>query len=600
MHNRLLLKNVILVPHLADFFIECTVNTIKEIPQSNIPTVLERLSEKDEWAAVEIPVGNEKELQDAIRDQVGLYPLSVASCLLFGNADQLTLQEPNAAAYNITGAKGKLDLSVDIADLPENPAPELNLVTQMLRERGGSPMAWELKGLTAGDTCTMTAIVAQKGLFQWIKCDKVADDCEKIHHWNRFRPGISGAPRGPDAQLPELPMKTGVKGQDNLVPNPVYDLGLQQTQVEKGRWILQQVWAGAVASDTTLVVIRSGNWEVYGIRIRSTQTLLISPVIDIRGQPDYLLLQAGLVIFAYKDAVKRAISSSNGIDPFADLKYDYPAMKEQKSSYKNTVEGPKDIHAIIQAHYPNGITKIQLYGFGSEPEGLNFTRAPEFIRSGNFTDDPQAILYLLQEQKKKRKTDKTFEGILNVSGERYRVVVKMSRADTGTDLEELEDEYLRTCTLSSIPGIREGLVWSVGLYKHEVETDTQSSTQSSTAENCHCMWVMVWAGKDLTNYKTITPKAQNQLKDFFSRVHQNGWAHTKITARPLVWDNISETITVLSWENSKEKDDKLRKRDRRQLRSILRDLRKGPHQKDSSKRKRIPRTMTKKANVRGG
>ncbi|KAF8651028.1 hypothetical protein AX16_004962 [Volvariella volvacea WC 439] len=575
MHKELLLKKVILVPDFSNFFIQCAVNTIESIPNSDRSTVLDLLLGCQGWEDPKIEVANEDELQKAIMNQVGLHPLQIASCLLFGTTDRFTLKEPNAAAFSVAGAKGKLDLYAGIKGSGKS-TPDLYLVSKMLKERGGSLMAWELKGLTAGDFSTMAGIVAQEGSFQWIKCNKTADDCEKNNHWNRFRPGISGAPCGPDAPLPKVLVRVSTKNHCNLTPS--HRDGLRpQHKTKKGTWILQQVWAGAVASDTTLVVIRSGSWEVYGIRIRKTQTLMISPVIDIQRQPNYLFLQAGLVIFAYRDAVKRATALANGIDSLRHLKYDYPSTKEQKSRCENTKEGPEHIHAIIQSYYTGGITKIQLRGFGSEPEGLNFTRTPEFAQGGNFMDDPQAILYLCQEKRSKTKADKARKGVLDVSGDQYRVVVKISRADAGA--EELEMEYSRICILGNVPGIREGLPRSLGLYKHEVEVNTQSSMPG----NYHCMWVMVWGGKDLTNHEKITPDAKERLENILSYAHQDGWAHTKITARHLLWDKVSKTTSIVSWGDSKKvgQGDILQKRDHYRLQSIFKELQVMPEKNSS-------------------
>ncbi|KAF8659122.1 hypothetical protein AX16_001908, partial [Volvariella volvacea WC 439] len=72
------------------------------------------------------------------------------------------------------------------------------------------------------------------------------------------------------------------------------------------------------------------------------------------------------------------------------------------------------------------------------------------------------------------------------------------------------------------------------------------------AGSYHCLWVMIWGGKDLTRYKTISDEVGARFKGILSRVHKTGWAHGKLEAKHLLWDNVTETITILGWGHSQK------------------------------------------------
>lgn len=58
----------------------------------------------------------------------------------------------------------------------------------------------------------------------------------------------------------------------------------------------------------TFVVFSSGNTQIIGIRDRHSQTLFLSPPIDVStvDDPPFTKLQVGLFIAAYNDALNRA------------------------------------------------------------------------------------------------------------------------------------------------------------------------------------------------------------------------------------------------------------------------------------------------------
>ncbi|KAF8641525.1 hypothetical protein AX16_009903 [Volvariella volvacea WC 439] len=566
LHEGLLLKHVRVVPQLPEFFIRCAVGAIDKTSESKRRVLLKKIigiCKRDmAWNTATIPIADEMDLQSQFKTRFAQLSQQVASRLLFGDdRDYFNVTKPPPAALRVTGSKAQLDLYSRIAGIDDT-TPDLELVKDMLQARRSSLMAWELKSLAAGDYSTMESVVAQEGSFEWTYCTKKSENCEKRHHWNRFRPGVSGAPCGPDAQLPvELveSRSTFTQKEEYGVPDThlteieagthIERAARKQFPRQKGKWICQQVWAGAVASDVTLVIVRSGTWEIYCIRIRSTQTLLISPVIDVQAQADYLLLQSGLTIFAYQDAIERAKALKRGVDPFRELKYDFPQKKGKESKSEQELRCPEDVYKELMQHFPKGLINIQLwtadfpaFDCPFKDAKMNFRREPEYTESGsvNFLGSPEAILRLHAESPSGDLRE-VCEGVLYARGLQVRVIIKLRDAKSGS--REVRQEYRKYCKLSSVPEIKKGLAWSLGLYKHEVDEDacTQSSS-GSMADSYHCMWVMIWGGDDLTHYTTISQKARGRFEELMKCLHDNGWAHRRVTRKHLLWDKETQRI----------------------------------------------------------
>jgi hypothetical protein len=79
--------------------------------------------------------------------------------------------------------------------------------------------------------------------------------------------------------------------------------------------MFQKTWAQAVRSDATLLVVSSGNFEFIGVRHRESQTLYLSPLIDVQNTSTYAKLHTGLYLAAFRDVVSRAVQLRDARTP---------------------------------------------------------------------------------------------------------------------------------------------------------------------------------------------------------------------------------------------------------------------------------------------
>src|ERR1700733_11570112 len=82
-------------------------------------------------------------------------------------------------------------------------------------------------------------------------------------------------------------------------------------------------WAQAVRTNSTILVLHSGNHEIIGIRHRKSQTLYISNVIEPHScsNPAYGKIQVGVYIAAIQDTIDRATQDNEAMErtPPADI-----------------------------------------------------------------------------------------------------------------------------------------------------------------------------------------------------------------------------------------------------------------------------------------
>lgn len=287
------------------------------------------------------PVVNEHSLTTDYRRRVAAPCSVIASTLIFQLQQWTNVFQWNETSMTNAHAQPDGILKINSA------SPNFKKLTKehqesvkLLQAHGlGTLALWEFKSLVAANKEVMEGIGRLSGNdFRWTTCR--ASDCNR--HYTAYNVlTATGHKTGPDARQTEDISKISALPLDMIKnkadPLPVYkDAESCEAPVldntSKAHYIVQQVrnqslihdtldrshfpqlWAELVNSDATFVVLNAGNFEIIGRRHRSSQTLYISPLIDISAtaeNPSYYKLHIGLYIVAWRDACERATSLKN-------------------------------------------------------------------------------------------------------------------------------------------------------------------------------------------------------------------------------------------------------------------------------------------------
>jgi hypothetical protein len=260
-----------------------------------------------------------------VASMLGLQHAEWISSLIW---DRQTHQKASAIADGFL----KINTKVETDDFLRSPLKEeaKNDLNAIAQAKFLHLAVWEFKSLLAGDIEVMQAIGSHSGSFHWQACTKVVDSCGTKKHLKHGRLTSTGSPKGFDALETPWDIKREVSGDHKRKRGRDDDDGdyspNRNAVGEKAHDIIQQVkvfirsshqntncsgfrktWAEAVHSDATLMIFSSGNFEFIGVRHRDSQTLFLSPLIEVQSIPTYAKLHTGLYIAAFRDTAARAV-----------------------------------------------------------------------------------------------------------------------------------------------------------------------------------------------------------------------------------------------------------------------------------------------------
>lgn len=248
----------------------------------------------------------------------------------------------------------------------------------------------------------------------------------------------------------------------------------------------------AVQSDTTLVVIQSGNFEFIGIRHRASQTLYLTELLDVpnsasqtdtnpRTRPPYAKVHTGLYIAAVRDAVSRALQISeyearNVPFPYVGDAEDTPDV-EAHVAYNKPKEVCLHRRSSILSSSQNSYTQwfmvqhevsmsVRFYDGDHPHPPARFLREPSDLDSNiipfqKFDDPSTTILVTFGNQR----MGMVFEAKVGLYGHPLIPEAIVKFAVGHSSWPRLEREY-HTCLDLTKRGVK-GIVSTLGLYENE-------------------------------------------------------------------------------------------------------------------------------------
>jgi hypothetical protein len=394
--ERLRLKRIVPFPSLLTDLTAVVDNALRDV-QVNLPPTDDRAaflqrhraqtlgemvtSVKDEDGVADFYMNSTAKFCAPVASMLGLQHPQWKSVLV---CDRQTHQKASAIADGFL----KINTEVEEAGFLASPLkPEIECHLKAIAREGLSNLAvWEFKNLLAGSEEVMRAIGSLKGPFDWFTCpeeDNFLCGADSKHLTKGGKLTITGSPMGFDAaKTPwdinkkasrshkrKIKLNRGEDEDDrDYEDDGDYDddvdylpsgYVIEATDLGKAHNIIQQVilftlsynididysdfqktWAEAVRNDATILVVNSGNFEFIGVRHRDSQTLFLSPLIEVQTTPAYAKLHTGLYIAAFHDTVCRALQLRNAKKRpptwthkyYPDDEYDYGEDVSQKVS----------------------------------------------------------------------------------------------------------------------------------------------------------------------------------------------------------------------------------------------------------------------------
>ncbi|KAF9487643.1 hypothetical protein BDN71DRAFT_1594400 [Pleurotus eryngii] len=390
---------------------------------------------------------------------------------------------------------------------------------------------YEFKSLRFAEGETFDAIlqIIAKGTYDWIRCNP--DECKKSHY-KGGRPQVTCARMGLDAEpglsfLPPQPNALGGGGKkrgreaDDLIPS--FSPTVPDTDWEHAHFILQQVYAEAVAQDATFLVIQCGNREIIGVRNRKHQTLHLSGVHEFAATtgPSYVQVHVGLYLATILDAVERA----SGLEKLTKVPATWDDDWNKSAMRKSRQLSPETLLALAHK-LPTVILHSSALHTPTNGKDLHFLR---LLTEGDRLGGPvMQIVKAIQTNNSER----TYQATLRVNGQNLQANVYLKLARSPSNRAMLLHEY-HVCQELARKHVR-GVPDVIGCFSYQGPIQADDGMGSDPALDLNILaMISVDGGVPVTKEDDDAPKSFVRL---LQQIHQSGYLHGLIRAEHVLVD----------------------------------------------------------------
>ncbi|KAJ7648306.1 hypothetical protein DFH06DRAFT_1476341 [Mycena polygramma] len=321
--------------------------------------------------------------------------------------------------------------------------------------------------------------------------------------------------------------------------------------------LLQLAWCRAVRTDMTIIVFNCGNFERIGIRHRQTQTLYLSPLIDVTNmESGYAKLHVGLYITMIQDTIdrtaQRAKTEERPLRTRGEKRSygDAPsrASKRRKTSHVESSEPLATESAVSVASTRNLVLLYIQYDVYNSPVPASFIRsAPALLDSvpdRPFAPPPVKRRY---EQGEYTTIILTSAIAAGATGIAHNAILKVTTAE-GATLEEtvvvkitftteqqdrLRHEYEVYRRLANVQGVPK----IYGIFD-DLEGGAIVLVMTCCGE---CLWTL---RPDPGAKVSISPTQRAQFLTILENIHRAGVRHHDIRAENLMLTEIGEAFII--------------------------------------------------------